>query len=216
MTSLVPSDDMLLKEIRRIQAKQGSEIGIQKIWDYIKAEHPLWSFGLKRLREIRKKSSLAPSPGSGSAPVPVPPACKPEPASPETPPPGMVILNLNVIVALRSGRRTFLFKEPIPIEFTEPGAPRQITSVFLTNLIEKREAELVQANAWSCLYCNKPAEECYGIPSVVLTEKPPTIFNMTQPLCSMRSACAREAYGRMQAGLVSPDFPGGDVYHVPA
>lgn len=209
--SIVPDDEMLLQEIRRIQRYQGPEIGIEKIWDYIKAEHPLWSFGLKRLRQIWKKNNISPSPNPDTLSATT---TAPSPTTASSG--GMLKLHLNIKVAgAWGGREDFNLKEDIPAALCVKGASQKDTSEFLMELIERREAELLKKHRWVCLYCGKPAEACFGLPAVTLHANPPTVFNLTQPLCSMRSNCAREAYVRLQSGFDNPEMGDAQVYTVP-
>ncbi|KAG5645817.1 hypothetical protein DXG03_005158 [Asterophora parasitica] len=168
----VPTDDVLLDEIQSLQGIHGSELGIQKIWDLIKAEHPEWSFGLKRLREIRKKNNLAPTPPRNSSL-----------------PAGQIILELKMVLPDILGGGAWEYDEPFPAHLCTPTSDPKDAQPLLAKIIGEREFDLRAKYKWKCLFCPKKATACYGCQSGALTRTPPLVVNAMYPVCSMKSLC---------------------------
>lgn len=186
---MVPSDNSLLKEIQHVQASLGAEIGLQKIFDYIKAEHPLWSFGIKRLRSIRKEHNLAPPP----------PASK-RTGSEISPQSTFVVdgtemlkiqLYFNVNYAPKDPQ--YHYERDIPAAYCQAGVPNSETAPFLSKLIDECEKDILGKHLRQCCACEKSATFFYGVPCVTLIDRPPTIHSITLPLCAVRSMCTQKA-----------------------
>lgn len=205
---IVPDDKNLLESIREVQSAQGDQIGLQKIYDYLKASHPTWAFSLKRLREVRKNHNLAPAP-------PLRTTSKNDISTSASP--AMLRLEMKYMM---QGEPEIVFMEDIPAEYCLPNAPKEVTSKFLQDLIDLREPDILAARTYHCLYCHKPAACVFGMPMVTLAAPTPSVINLAQPLCQRNTACAREAFRRIQEGLRDPHGPltkgGVEIYNVPS
>lgn len=183
MEPIVPPDNLLLKDIIRIQGSQGADIGLQKIYDHIKSEHLLWIFSIKRLRTIRKDHNLAPNPPSATN-------ANKEDADPNT-------LRFHLEFQVVEGRRehSFTFKKPIPKNFCEAGSDRQATYAYITRIIDECEKEVLATRPWNCAYCGtENATYIWSYPAVNLVGRPPSVTcRGSLPICFEKSSCSYEA-----------------------
>jgi hypothetical protein len=102
-----------------------------------------------------------------------------------------------------------VFKEDIPAALCKKSASRELTSPFISQIVDNREQEALAARERRCLYCGRKATCLYSTPMSTLHGDPPTILNMAQALCTKNGStpCAREAYQRIQDGLHDPNGP---------
>ncbi|KAJ7021814.1 hypothetical protein C8F04DRAFT_259002 [Mycena alexandri] len=103
------------------------------------------------------------------------------------------------------------FHENIPAAFCQRDAPRDLTSRWVSQLVDTHEEEvLVRHPGRPCLYCGKPAIKLHTTLAITLHGNPPTVFAMGQPLCTKNrnDGCAVQAQATIDQGLQSPDFPG--------
>lgn len=207
-SDFVPSDDMLLEKIRAIQKTHGARIGLQKTYDYIKAENPLWMVRPKRLRTIRKNHNLACPPtskdptGSGSANANNNSNAPGHRAGGTTTsntqrtrdsePSLTMRLTFNVIA---NGRNMFVytFMRPLPRRFCETGnnaSEREAAFAFVNRLIYDCEWEIIHTQAWKCTYCGERATCIYSSPFVDFNTRPPSVVSYgSVPICVVPSRC---------------------------
>ncbi|KAJ6577692.1 hypothetical protein B0H19DRAFT_1121099 [Mycena capillaripes] len=112
---------------------------------------------------------------------------------------------------------TITFEENIPAIFCQRDAPRDLTSRWISNLVDTHEEEVLARHPDSvCLYCYKPAIKLQTTLSVVLHGNPPTVFVMCQPLCTKNrnDTCAIQAQATIDCSMEDPSFPGrgAEVY----
>ncbi|KAJ7261263.1 hypothetical protein B0H12DRAFT_345125 [Mycena haematopus] len=112
------------------------------------------------------------------------------------------------------GNERITFLEDIPVLFCRPDAPRDLTSRWISNLVDTHEAKVLAQYPGQCIYCPKPAVGLKTTLMVTLHGKPPTVLALAHHLCSKKrdSPCAIKAEDALQQGLDAPDFPGGEVY----
>ncbi|KAJ6583620.1 hypothetical protein DFH09DRAFT_1144756 [Mycena vulgaris] len=138
------------------------------------------------------------------------PHCKPIELSPQK-------LHLHFNVG-RDGQR-ITFYENIPAIFCRRDAPRDITSRWVSNLVDTHEEEvLTRHHGCVCLYCGKPAIKLQTTLAITLHGNPPTMEVTCQPLCTKNrnDACAIQAQETIDRGMADPSFPGRgtEVYRV--
>lgn len=126
--------------------------------------------------------------------------CKPVEMSPQK-------LELHFTVG-RGGER-ITFKEDIPALLCQRDAPRELTSRFVSNLVDTREEQVLAQRPGQCLYCTKQATRLQTTLMITLHGSPPTVFAMGQPLCTKNrdSPCAIKSEEIVQQGLNDPNSP---------
>ncbi|KAF7980822.1 hypothetical protein HWV62_36444 [Athelia sp. TMB] len=205
-----PTEQEVVQVIRRVQNTQGLQTGIPKIHEYIKETQPTWILSVKRLRDIRRKHNLVPSDTNNDTPsanLLVSAGAGP-----------MKKLRLEYMLA-RDGPTVEFFQD-IPAEYCTPNAPRETTSKFITDLMEIADVEALKAWNSTCLFCQKlRAKALFTVPAATLTAEKPIVLVTAIPLCSMSSACARQAYALVQSAMLDPNGPmqeeGASVYQMP-
>ncbi|KAJ7187249.1 hypothetical protein C8R46DRAFT_1059250 [Mycena filopes] len=116
----------------------------------------------------------------------------------------------------RSGK-PHTFHEDMPAAFAQRDAPRELTSRWISQLVDSHEEEVLARHPEStCLYCGKDAIKLFTTLAVTLTADPPTVFVLCQPLCTKdrNDACALQAQDTIDSGLSAPDFPGRESAEV--
>ncbi|KAJ7491459.1 hypothetical protein B0H11DRAFT_2009139 [Mycena galericulata] len=116
----------------------------------------------------------------------------------------------------RSGER-ITFEENIPAAFCRRDAPRELTSRWVSNLVDTHEEEVLARHPDSvCLYCYKPAIKLQTTLAITLHGNPPTVMVLGQPLCTKNrnDMCAIQAQQTTDRGIEDPNFPvrGVEVY----
>ncbi|KAJ7735524.1 hypothetical protein DFH07DRAFT_967143 [Mycena maculata] len=114
--------------------------------------------------------------------------CKSIPLSPQ---------NLQLQFTVGRGGAPVTFEEDMPAAFPAPDAPRELTSRWVSQLVDTREeAVLARHPDAVCLYCYKPAIKLQTTLSAILTSSPPMVT--------------------IDGGIQDPAFPGNrsDVYTV--
>ncbi|KAJ7349049.1 hypothetical protein DFH08DRAFT_864228 [Mycena albidolilacea] len=132
--------------------------------------------------------------------------CKPIQLSPQ---------KLQLHFSVNKSTKPVSFFEDIPILFCQRDAPRELTSRWVSNLVDTREEEVLAQSSGRCTYCSNPAVALKTTLAVALHENPPTALVSAQRLCSRdaSSSCALMAETNVQDTINSPDFPsGGEVY----
>ncbi|EAU88151.1 hypothetical protein CC1G_03823 [Coprinopsis cinerea okayama7 len=232
-----PEDDILLSEIQCIQEADGKDIGIKRLQEILKTDHPDWILGAKRLRSIRKDNGPAipvpeTEPEPGPKPVKQPPAItkadivsfyKPRVVDPFIID-GEPLLKLHITLVVGPsnfrelpGDRIFQFIEDIPTKWCRKGAPREESSAFLTQVLKSCEEWVLSHSLWLCRHCGKAATMLWGVPMATLPERPPFVIQQTSPVCKVNSQCMRETYALNQKavhGLMQKNL--GEVYKITA
>ncbi|KAK7035784.1 zinc finger MYND domain-containing protein 10 [Favolaschia claudopus] len=111
-----------------------------------------------------------------------------------------------------------LMQEDIPLILCSRDAPRELTSRWISNLVNTHEEGVLEKRAGPCTYCPEPGVALHTTLSVTLHQSPPTVLVVGQRLCQRNrfSPCAIMAEKTMQDGMKAPGFPGepSDVYTV--
>ncbi|KAF7359216.1 Zinc finger MYND domain-containing protein 10 [Mycena sanguinolenta] len=113
------------------------------------------------------------------------------------------------------GDKEILFLEDIPALLCQPNAPRELTSRWVSNLVDTHTEKVLEQHPGRCVYCSKQAMALKTTPMVTLNSKPPTILVLARHLCANNrsSPCAVKLEEELQRGFNSPDFPkGGELY----
>ncbi|KAJ7689775.1 hypothetical protein B0H17DRAFT_1202026 [Mycena rosella] len=99
--------------------------------------------------------------------------------------------------------------------FCSRDAPRDITSRWVSNLVDTHEEEVLARNpGCACLYCGKPAIKLQTTLAITLHGDPPTIQVLCQPLCTKNrdDACAIQAQETIDQGIGNYPGRGTEVY----
>ncbi|KAJ7349061.1 hypothetical protein DFH08DRAFT_134680 [Mycena albidolilacea] len=130
--------------------------------------------------------------------------CKPIQLSPQ---------KLELHFTVNKSTKSITFLEDIPVLFCQCDAPRELTSRWVSNLVDTHEEEVLVQSPGRCTYCPNPAVALKTALAIVLHDNPPTVLVSGQRLCSRNrnSSCALMAEAIVQEGINSPDFP-GEVY----
>jgi hypothetical protein len=99
------------------------------------------------------------------------------------------------------GKSQFDVPFTIPAALCSQKADRQLVSDFLEKLLEEKDKEIMAQGSYGCIYCGNDAKTLYSLPVITLHAEPPTVLVFAQPLCSMSSHCARQAYDLTQSGI---------------
>ncbi|KAJ6500621.1 hypothetical protein C8R45DRAFT_75534 [Mycena sanguinolenta] len=113
------------------------------------------------------------------------------------------------------GTEEILFLEDIPALLCQRDAPRDLTSRWVSNLVDTHTATVLAQLPGRCVYCPKQATALKTTPVITLHASPPTVLVFARHLCvnNRNSPCAVKLEEVLQRGLSSPDFPGGgEVY----
>ncbi|KAJ7642463.1 hypothetical protein DFH06DRAFT_1214794 [Mycena polygramma] len=124
---------------------------------------------------------------------------------------------LQLIFTVGRGGLPIIFQEDMPALFRRKDAPRELTSRWVSGVVDTREEEVLARSPGSlCVYCGKAAIKLHTTLALTLTADPPTAFVVCQPICTKNrnDTCAVQAQATMDAGIQDPSFPGRreDVY----
>lgn len=214
--SVSPTEQQVVDIVCRAQRVQGAQLGIPKIREFIKENEPKWVLSEKRLRDIRRKNNLVPaetnSSSSPDAPSTFVSSQKPNPSRP------MKKLHLTYMIGGEDGP-TVTFVDDIPAEYCKIDAPREATSKFITDVMDRREGQALMHWNSSCMYCDRPAQTLFAVPAVTLHAETPVVLASAQPLCSLSGPCGRRGYTILQAAMMDANSPlrepGASIYTMP-
>lgn len=79
-------------------------------------------------------------------------------------------------------------------------------SVLMQDLVRKHHREVLQARAWSCVECNRPATTIVHNPMSYLHLPKPQIFNFAIPCCANKTcdSSIQAHFGEMMAEMGVP------------
>lgn len=214
-----PDDATLLQEVQKLQETHGT-IGIKKLIEYVKAEHPDWAVGAKRIRALREAEEATCPPLIVETPsgISVKSMGKQRDDAEEDEETIKLHLHIDVPGQDEDGPefRSFDFLEDIPKSFRSKEVSREVTSAVLKKIIDDCENLIMKKTSWYCTQCGKGATFLWGMPTVALTDplRPPTITSVSFPVCAIQTRCFQGIYSwsNIAARQMADRTPGGSVY----